>query len=146
MCSACDAHGTSLHTSLKKLRLTPRTDVKSWRLSTILLECGYFPTCWNNARLTWINAIFRLACRSPLRRVIISCCFRVAALGGHAASASSPSGRIRPSAICLRRAKRQGYRSIGKTLLTARSSLCGKWCLRSCTKIIIKAAMRRAAS
>ena len=37
--------------------------------------------------------------------------------------------------------KRQGYRSIGKTLLAAWSSLCGKWRLRSYTNIIIEAAM-----
>ena len=35
--------------------------------------------------------------------------------------------------------------SIGMTLLAAWSSLCGKWRLRSCTKITIKEAMRRAA-
>ena len=52
------------------------------------------------------------------------------------------------STVCnlLRWAKRQGYRFIGKTLLAARLYLCGKWRLRSCTKITIKAAMRRAAS
>ena len=36
--------------------------------------------------------------------------------------------------------KRQGYRLIGLTLLTAWSSLCGKWRLRSWTNIIMKAA------
>ena len=36
--------------------------------------------------------------------------------------------------------KRWGYGFIGKTLLVAWSSLCGKWRLRSCTKIIIKVA------
>ena len=52
------------------------------------------------------NAGFRLACRSPLCRVIIACCFRVAALSGNAASTLSPSGiapklnRIQLSAIC----------------------------------------------
>ena len=94
---------------------------------------------------------FRLACRSPLRRVIITCCFRVAALSGHAALAFSPSGNCsrveKNSTVCdlPRWAKWQGYWSIGKTLLAAWSSLCGKWRLRSCTNIIIKAAMRRAA-
>ena len=49
---------------------------------------------------------FRLACRLPLCRVIIACCFRVAALSGNAALALSPSGiapelnRIQLSAIC----------------------------------------------
>ena len=49
---------------------------------------------------------FRLTCRSPLCRVIIACCFRVAALSGNAALALSPSGiapklnRIQLSAIC----------------------------------------------
>ena len=49
---------------------------------------------------------FRLACRSPLCRVIIACCFRVATLSGNAALALSPSGiapelnRIQLSAIC----------------------------------------------
>ena len=38
-------------------------------------------------------------------------------------------------------AKRRGYRFICKMLLTPWSSLCDKWRLRSCTKIIIKAAM-----
>ena len=52
------------------------------------------------------NAGFRQACRSPLCRVIITCCFRVAALSSHAALALSPSGiapevnRIQLSAIC----------------------------------------------
>ena len=52
------------------------------------------------------NAGFRLACRLPLCRVIIACCFRVAALSGNAALALSPSGiapelnRIQLSAIC----------------------------------------------
>ena len=52
------------------------------------------------------NASFRLTCRSPLRRVIVACCFRVAALGGHAALAFLPSGmapelnRIQLSAVC----------------------------------------------
>ena len=52
------------------------------------------------------NAGFRLACRSPLCRVIIAFCFRVAALSGNAALALSPSGiapelnRIQLSAIC----------------------------------------------
>ena len=47
-----------------------------------------------------------LACRSPLRRMIIACCFRVTALSSHAALALSPSGiapelnRIQLSAIC----------------------------------------------
>ena len=49
---------------------------------------------------------FRLACRLPLCRVIIACCFRVAALSGNAALALSPSSiapelnRIQLSAIC----------------------------------------------
>ena len=49
---------------------------------------------------------FRLACRSPLCRMIIACCFRVAALSGHAALALSPSGiapelnRIQLSVVC----------------------------------------------
>ena len=53
-----------------------------------------------------VNVGFRLACRSPLRRVIIACCFRVTALSGHAALAFSSSGiapelnRIQLSAIC----------------------------------------------
>ena len=42
--------------------------------------------------------------------------------------------------------KRWGYRFIGKTQLAAWSSLCGKWRLRSCTNIIIKAAKQRAAN
>ena len=52
------------------------------------------------------NAGFRLACRSPLCHVIIACCFRVAALSGHAALALSPSGiapelnTIQLSVIC----------------------------------------------
>ena len=36
-------------------------------------------------------------------------------------------------------AKQEGYRFIGKTLLAAWSSLCGKWRLRSYTNVIIKA-------
>ena len=45
------------------------------------------------------------------------------------------------STVCdlPRWAKRQGYRSIGKTLLAAWSSICDKWRLSSCTNIIIKA-------
>ena len=49
---------------------------------------------------------FRLACRLPLCRVMIACCFRVAALSGNAALTLSPSGiapelnRVQPSAIC----------------------------------------------
>ena len=92
------------------------------------------------------NAGFRLACRLPLCRVIIACCFRVAALSGNAPLALSPSGiapelnRIQPVCNLPRWAKRQGYRSIGLTLLAAWSSLCGKWRLRSWTNIIIKAA------
>ena len=40
--------------------------------------------------------------------------------------------------------KQQGYRFIGKMLLAAWSSLCGKWRLCSCTNIIIKEANRQA--
>ena len=41
--------------------------------------------------------------------------------------------------------KQPGYQLIGLMLLTAWFFLCGKkWCLRSCTNIAIKAAMRRA--
>ena len=53
------------------------TDI-TWGLS--ILAVGY------------VYAGFRLACRSPLFRVIIACCFRVAALSGNAALALSPSG------------------------------------------------------
>ena len=97
------------------------------------------------------NAGFRLTCRLPLCRVIIACCFRVAALSSNAALALSPSGiapelnRIQLSAIC------RGGQS-GKVidllawrclqLLAAWSSICGKWRLRSWTNIIIKAAIR----
>ena len=60
-----------------------------------------YPTHFEDA-----YAGFRLTCRSPLCRVIITCCFRVAALSGNAALALSPSGiapklnRIQLSAIC----------------------------------------------
>ena len=100
-------------------------------------------------QLCWFQTSLPLAAL-PLRRVIIACCFRVAALSGHAALALSPSGiapelnRIQLSAICHGGQSGKGYRSIGKTLLAAWSSLCGKW--RSCSNIINKAAMRRAAS
>ena len=43
-------------------------------------------------------------------------------------------------------AKRQGYWFIGKLLLTAWSSLCGKWHLCSYTNITIKVSMQWAAS
>ena len=61
---------------------------------------------WRHTDGLCINAGFRLTCRSPLCRVIIACCFRVAALSGNAALALSPSGiapklnRIQLSAIC----------------------------------------------
>ena len=106
--------------------------------------------------LCWFQTSLPLA-TLPLRRLIIACYFRVAALSGHAALALLPSSiapelnRIQLSvAPELNRiqlsAKRQGYRSTGKTLLAAWSSLCGKWRLRSCTNIIIKVAMRQTAS
>ena len=95
---------------------------------------------------------FRLACRSPLCRVIIACCFRVAALSGNAALALSPSciapelNRIQLSAICRGGQSGKVIDLLSLTLLAAWSSLCGKWHLGSCTKIIIKAAMRQAVS
>ena len=93
------------------------------------------------------NAGFRLAYRSPLCRYVTWLSLAVSwftALSSHAALA-----RVElKSTVCdlPQWAKQQGYRFIGKTLLATRSSLCGKWRLRSSTNIIIKAAMRRAAS
>ena len=58
----------------------------------------YTDLCWFQTSLP-LTAL-------PLCRVIIACCFRVAALSGNAALALSPSGiapklnRIQPSAIC----------------------------------------------
>ena len=55
--------------------------------------------------LCWFQTSLPLAAL-PLRRMIIACCFRVAALSGNAALALSPSGiapelnRIQLSAIC----------------------------------------------
>ena len=55
--------------------------------------------------LCWFQPSLPLAAL-PLRRVIIACCFRVAALSGNAALANSPSGiapelnRIQLSAVC----------------------------------------------
>ena len=83
---------------------------------------------------------FRLACRLPLCRVIIACCFRVAALSGNAALALSPSGiapelnRIQLSAIGLLawRCLPLGHPSAasGACAVVQISSLkrqCGKW-------------------
>ena len=62
---------------------------------------------WRRRKHAWKpNAGFRLACRSPLCRVIIVCHFRVPALSGNAALALPPSGiapelnRIQLSVIC----------------------------------------------
>ena len=93
---------------------------------------------------------FRLACRLPLCRVIIACCFRVAALSGVVFGFITERYRFRVEqnwTVCDLPwlGKRQGYRSVGLPLRAAWSSLCGKWRLRSWTNII-KAEMRQAAS
>ena len=106
--------------------------------------------------LNWkSNAGFRLTCCSLLCRYTAWSSLAVSELQ---LSAATPlwlfiERQSLPSWIefnCLRSAarwaKRQGYRSIGMTLLAAWSSLCDKWRLRSWTNIIIKAAMRQAAS
>ena len=86
----------------------------------------------------------------PLCRVITTCCFMVYSSQGPRCFGFTERHRSRvelKSTVCdlPRWAKRQGpkpmgYRFIGKTLLAALSSPCGKWRLRSCTNIIIKAA------
>ena len=100
------------------------------------------------------NAGFRLACRSPLCRYAVWSSLAVSELQLSAATPLWPYHRAAslPSWIefnCLRSA------AVGKA---AKLSiywhdaacylviLCGKWRLRSCTKITINAAMRRAAS
>ena len=50
------------------------------------------PWCAQVDEAIEINVGFRLACRLPLRRLIISSCFSVSALRSHAALALSPSG------------------------------------------------------
>ena len=95
---------------------------------------------------------FRLACRSLLCRMIIACCFRVVALSGHAAFDLSPSGitpelnRIQLSAICRGGQSGKVIDLLARRCLPLGHPSAAKWRLRSCTNIIIKAAMRRAAS
>ena len=84
----------------------------------------------------------------PLPGLIITFHFRVTSLSGHTALVFSPSG-IAPNLSQLSGGCRFGqsgkiYWLIGLTLLTTWSSLCGKWCLHSCTNITIKVAMRQA--
>ena len=70
-------------------------------------ESSHFISLWIivKRKLCWFQTSLPLAAL-PLCRVIIACCFRVAALSGNAALALSPSGiapelhRIQLSAIC----------------------------------------------
>ena len=93
------------------------------------------------------KATFRVACcRFACMLHDHACNFRVAALSGHATLAFSQSSiahrlkRIQLCAVC-RFGQSGRVIWIGKTLLTAWSSLCGKWHLRSCANITIKAVM-----
>ena len=76
-----------------------------FKLFTTLVEDLPLIFYRESTNFKWINAGFRLAC-SELRSVIITCCFRVTSLSGHAALALSPSGiapeltRIQLSAVC----------------------------------------------
>ena len=125
-------------------------------LGTWLLAYTHLCQIWNSGIGTCSstalppNAGFKLACRSPLCRVITACCFMVTALAATLLWLNTKWHHSRvelKSTVCdlLQWAKWQGYRFIGKTLLAAWPSLCGKWCLCSCTNIIIKAVMRQAA-
>ena len=101
------------------------------------------------------KAGFRLACRSPYCRFVAWSSLAVSELQF---SVDMPLGLFHQVAslhswievICLRPAAldkaAEGYWLIGLTLLTAWSSLCGKWLLCSYTNITIKAAIGWAVS
>ena len=107
---------------------------------------------WSDWNWCWFQTSLPLAAL-PLHRMIIACCFRVKALSGHAALALSPSGiaielnRIQLSVVCCcgQTAGLSIYWQDAAYRLVFPLRVSGKWCLRSCTKITIKA-MRRAAS
>ena len=85
-------------------------------------------------KLSWFQTSLPLTA-SPRHCLITACHFRVASLSKHAALAFSPRRIALKSTVCdlLLWAKRREYRLIGLTLLTAWSSLCGKWRLCSWT-------------
>ena len=97
------------------------------------------------------KAGFRLTCRSLHCRYIAWSPLAFSELQGYTALALNPERHLcqveRKSTVSGLQLweKRRSYRLIGSTLFTTWAFLCGEWCLRSCTKIIIKAAMRWAA-
>ena len=100
--------------------------------------------CWCNISFK-TYAAFIPARRLPLHCVITACRFMVTAIAAKPlwliAERHCSQDELK-STVCglLWWARRWGYRFIGKMLLAAWSSLCGKWHLRSCKNIIIKAA------
>ena len=99
-------------------------------------------------QLNWSNAGFRLAWHSPLCCYVVWSPLAVSWFTAWLITERHCSWVEQKSTVCNlpQWAKRKGYWFIGKTLLVAWSSLCSKWLLRSWTNIIIKAAMRWAAS